>query len=599
MAEGGEGGEDEIQFLRTLRLIHQLHPYLENDCLATVTHALVTSRLDFCNALYMGLPLKTVRILQLVQNRAARLLTGTGRCSHITPVLCQLHWLPVEVWAQFKVLVMTYKALNGLRPGYLKERLCPYMPARPLRSAADALFREPSMKDIRRSYQAKGIFKLELGAFDLGMILEEENIIRKAGLDELQVGIKIARRNINKLRYADDTTLVAESEEELKSLLMWVKEESTNVGLKLNIKKTKIMASGPITSWQIDGEEMEVVTDFIFLGSKITADGDCSQEIKGRLLLGRKAMANLDSILKSRDIILPTKVRIVKAMVFPVAINLYAGQEAAVRTGHGTTDWFKIEKGVRQGCIPLPCLLYAEHIMRKAGLDETQVGIKIAGRNINNLRYADDTTLMAESEEELKSLLMRVKESTKVGLKLNIKKTKMMASSPLTSWQIDGEEMEDDEVVLQCVANIHKEQRKFCLAAEGLGNRLCFLEPTSEAKKEKRKHCGSDKSSGHKKPKKDKAEKPTHKPKKPDHPRHRDSGSSIPSVPTAATVPTPTGPALQMAMQVTLPGSPRRVVHSVQSSPEQPNVSPMGIDFRWRDLRLSPSGSFSDSSAIA
>ncbi|KAF7248091.1 Rho guanine nucleotide exchange factor 5 [Varanus komodoensis] len=149
---------------------------------------------------------------------------------------------------------------------------------------------------------------------------EATHIMRKAGLDESPVGIKIAGRNINYLRYADDTTLMAESEEELKSLLMRVKEESAKVGLKLNIKKTKIMASDPLTSWQIDGEEMEVVTDFIFLGSKIAADGDCSQEFKRRLLLGRKAMANLDSILKSRDITLPTKVRIVKAMVFPVAM---------------------------------------------------------------------------------------------------------------------------------------------------------------------------------------------------------------------------------------------------------------------------------------
>ncbi|KAF7242726.1 putative uncharacterized transposon-derived protein F52C9.6, partial [Varanus komodoensis] len=147
-----------------------------------------------------------------------------------------------------------------------------------------------------------------------------EHIMRKVGLDESPVGIKIAGRNINNLRYADDTTLMAESEEELKSRLMRVKEECTKVGLKLNIKKTKIMASGPLTSWQIDGEETEVVTDFIFWGSKITADGDCSQEIKKRLLLGRKAIANPDSILKSRDITLPTKVRIVKAMVFPVAM---------------------------------------------------------------------------------------------------------------------------------------------------------------------------------------------------------------------------------------------------------------------------------------
>ncbi|KAF7238972.1 Choline/ethanolaminephosphotransferase 1, partial [Varanus komodoensis] len=134
-----------------LRLINQLHPYLEYDCLATVTHALVTSRLDFCNALYVGLPLKTVRTLQLVQNRAARLLTGTGRYAHMTPVLRQLHWLPIEARAQFKVLIMTYKALNGLGPGYLNERLCPYMPDRPLRSAGESLLRERSMKEIRRA----------------------------------------------------------------------------------------------------------------------------------------------------------------------------------------------------------------------------------------------------------------------------------------------------------------------------------------------------------------------------------------------------------------------------------------------------------------
>ena len=143
--------------------------------------------------------------------------------------------------------------------------------------------------------------------------------MRNAGLEEAEAGIKISGRNINILRYADDTTLIAESEE-LKSLLMKVKEESEKVGLKLNIQKTKIMASGPITSWQMDGETVETVADFIFLGSKITADGDCSHEIKRRLLIGRKVMTNLDSILKSRDITLPTKVRLVKAMVFPVVM---------------------------------------------------------------------------------------------------------------------------------------------------------------------------------------------------------------------------------------------------------------------------------------
>ena len=143
--------------------------------------------------------------------------------------------------------------------------------------------------------------------------------MQNTGLDEAQAGIKIAGRNINNLRYADNTTLMAESEK-LKSLLMKVKEESEKVGLKLNIQKTKIMASGPISSWQIDGETMGTVTDFILGGSKITADGDCSHEIKRHLLLGRKAMIDLDSILKSRDITLPTKVHLVKAMVFPVVM---------------------------------------------------------------------------------------------------------------------------------------------------------------------------------------------------------------------------------------------------------------------------------------
>ena len=145
--------------------------------------------------------------------------------------------------------------------------------------------------------------------------------MRNAGLDEAQAGIKTAGRSIDNLRYADNTTLMAESEEELKSLLMKVKEESEKVGLKLNIQKTKIMASGPITLRQIDGETMETITDFIFLGSKIIADGDCSHEIKRYLLLRRKVMNNPDSILKSRDTTLPTKVHLVKAMVFPVVMH--------------------------------------------------------------------------------------------------------------------------------------------------------------------------------------------------------------------------------------------------------------------------------------
>ena len=144
--------------------------------------------------------------------------------------------------------------------------------------------------------------------------------MRNAELDEAQAGIKVARRNINNLRYADDTTLMSKSEEELKSLLMRVKEENEKAGLKLNIQKTKIMTSGPVTSWQIEGEKVEAVTDFIILGSKITADGDCSQKIKTHLLLGRKALTDLDSVFKSRDSTLSTKVHIVKTIVFPVVM---------------------------------------------------------------------------------------------------------------------------------------------------------------------------------------------------------------------------------------------------------------------------------------
>ena len=163
-----------------------------------------------------------------------------------------------------------------------------------------------------------------------------EYIVRNAGLDEAQAGIKVAGRNINNLIYADDTTLMAESEEELKSLLMKVKEDSEKAGLKLHIQKKKIMASGPFTSWQKDGETMETVREIIFLGSKITADGDCSHEIKRCLLLGRKAMTNLDSILKTTDITLPTKIRLVKAMVFPVVMC-------------GCESW-TIKKAERQRC---------------------------------------------------------------------------------------------------------------------------------------------------------------------------------------------------------------------------------------------------------
>ena len=165
--------------------------------------------------------------------------------------------------------------------------------------------------------------------------------MRNAGLEETQAGIRIAGRNINNLRYADYPTLMAESEEELKTLLMKVKEESEKVALKLNIQKMKIMASSPITSWEIDGERVETVSDFIFWGSKITADGDCSHEIKRHLLLGRKIMTNLDSILKSRDITLPTKIHLIKAMVFPVV--MYGCESWTVKKAeHRSIDAFEL-----------------------------------------------------------------------------------------------------------------------------------------------------------------------------------------------------------------------------------------------------------------
>ena len=168
-----------------------------------------------------------------------------------------------------------------------------------------------------------------------------EYIMKNAGLEEIQAGIKIVGRNINNLRYADDTTLMAESEEELSSFLMKVKEESGKVGLKLNIQKTKIMASGPITSWEIDGETVKTVSDFIFLDSRITADGDCSHEIKRRVLLGRKAMINIDNVFKSRDITLPTKVRLVKAMVFLVV--MYGCESWTVKKAeHRRIDAFEL-----------------------------------------------------------------------------------------------------------------------------------------------------------------------------------------------------------------------------------------------------------------
>ncbi|KAF7249703.1 putative uncharacterized transposon-derived protein F52C9.6, partial [Varanus komodoensis] len=462
-------------FLR-LWLIHQLRPYLENNCLATVTHALVTSQLDFCNALYVGLPLKTVRILQLVQNRAARLLTGTGRCSHITPVLRQLHWLPIEVRAQFKVLVITYKALNGLGPGYLKERLHPYMSSRPLRSAAEALLRELSMKDIRRSKIAQ--FK------QFGSILKSQDTCET----ELNTGLKLKKvgKSSRPLRYDlnhipdeykvevtnrfKELDLIDRVPEELwKEVCNIVQEAATKtIPKKKKCKKAKWLSEEAL---QIAEERREAKGK----GEKerFTQLNAEFQRIARR---DKKAFLNEQCkeiensrIGSTRDLF--KKIGDMKGMFHAKmgmikdqnGRDLTEAEEIKKRWQDYTEELYKKELNVpdnHDGLITdlepdiLECEVKwalgspsknkasGEHIMRKVGLDESPVRIKIAGRN-NNLKYADDTTLMAESEEELKSLMMRVKEeSAKVGLKLNIKKTKIMASGPLTSWQIDGEEME-------------------------------------------------------------------------------------------------------------------------------------------------------------
>ena len=250
--------------------------------------------------------------------------------------------------------------------------------------------------------------------------LYTEYIMRKAGLDEAQTGIKIAGRNINNLRYVNDTTLMAESEEELKSLLMKVNEESEKVGLKLNIEKTKIVASGPNTSWEIDGETVKIVTDFIFWGSKITADGEYSHEFKRCLFLGRKVMTNLESILKSRDITLLTKVCLVKAVVFPVVMYGYESWTIK-KAGHQITDAFElwcwrslfrvpwtakrtnqsIRKEISPGCSLEGLMLklklqYFGHLMQKAdSLEKTLMLGKIEGRSRRGgqrMKLLDDIT---------------------------------------------------------------------------------------------------------------------------------------------------------------------------------------------------------------
>ena len=259
--------------------------------------------------------------------------------------------------------------------------------------------------------------------------------MRNAGLEEAQAEIKIAGRNINHLRYADDTTLMAESEEELKSLLMKVKEESEKVGFKLNIQKIKVMASGPITSWEINGETVVTLANFIFLGSQINADGDCSHKIKRRLLLGRKVMTNLDSILKSRDITLSTKVCLVRAMVFPVVV--YECESWTIKKAeHGRVDAFglwcwrrllrvpwtprrsnqSILKEISPGCsleglMLKPKLQYFGHLMRRVdSLEKTLMLGGIGGRRRRGpqrMRWLDGITdLMDVSLSELRELVM-------------------------------------------------------------------------------------------------------------------------------------------------------------------------------------------------
>ena len=218
-------------------------------------------------------------------------------------------------------------------------------------------------------------------------------------MDESQAGIKIARRNINNLRYADDTTLMAEREEEMKSLLMKVKEESEKVGLKLNIQKTEIMASSPITSWQIDGEIVETVSDFILGGSKITADGDCSQEIKRRLLLGRKVMTNLDSIFKSRDITLPTKVRLVKVMVFPVV--MYGCESWTIKKAEcGRIDAFELWCWRRLLRVPWTARRSNQYILKEINPEYSLEGLMLK----LNLQYFGH--LMQRTDSLEKSLML-------------------------------------------------------------------------------------------------------------------------------------------------------------------------------------------------
>ena len=238
--------------------------------------------------------------------------------------------------------------------------------------------------------------------------LYAEYIMRNAGLDEAQAGVKIAGRNINNLRCADDTTLMSESEEELKSLLVKVKEESEKVGFKLNIQKTKIMASGPSTSWQIDGEAMETVADVILGGSKITADGDCSYEIKRHLLLRRKVMTNLDSILKSRDIILPTKAHLVKAMVFPVV--MYGCESWTIKKAeHQRSDTFELWCWRRLLRVPWTARRSNQSILKEMSPEYALEGLML------KLKLQDFGHLMWRADSLEKTLLLGKTEGRRRG----------------------------------------------------------------------------------------------------------------------------------------------------------------------------------------
>ncbi|KAF7248130.1 putative uncharacterized transposon-derived protein F52C9.6 [Varanus komodoensis] len=497
-----------------LRLINQLRPYLEFDCLAMVTHALVTSRLDFCNALYVGLPLKMVRTLQLVQNRAARLLTGTGRYAHMTAVLRQLHWLPIEAQAQFKVLIMTYKALNSLGPGYLNERLRPYMPDRPLRCAGESLLREPSMKEIRRVNTQRRAFsavapnlwnslpkEVRLAPSLLVFRRQEVSLRDKFpiidNLNDNFAKVKAERSHSTRLPvYYED---VAQRPRDHWRPLLRTRFESNSSQKEIGFKEfkghlSKCNSRKEKTSYEMDpfhqgshsleftrtekGCQGQNILEGIHPWNinttvalkKTVRTLQLVQNRAARLLTGTGHYAHMTPVLRQLHW-LPIEARAqfkVLIMTYKALNGLGPGYlnerlrpympDRPLRSAGESLLREPSMKKIRR--VPEPFIWRLKTAISKDQISKTfclQNGqAVILGtclqcqsstvqhmKNINDHRYADDTTLMAENEEELKSILMRVKEErAKVGLKLNIKKTKIMASGPLTSWQIDGEEME-------------------------------------------------------------------------------------------------------------------------------------------------------------